>query len=367
MTDKPDVAGDKIGIGEIIWYQTNIGQEEVAIDGLSERAELCFYRLRSHYIWRAGNMPDDPSICTKMGYKSVRSFRSGLDELVKGGLVVIENGMIRFPYADKIIAEVQAGRNKKAAAGAAGGEAKAANSRNVPETSPKFGANFGETSAKLGSEIVENQRVSSSTIKATSHQLESESKPPPKTQPAPTSGMVNGNGGGGILGVQDVIDEHDRIVIQLWGEDAFNEARSRGASDAQYAAQWLELAGGSLGAVRSALMVALSTRLQKAKAARIPRLNIPGTLAASNRSMPDKIADALKGVPSLSSSSGPYVGPAAASDDRVWLDVMRTAMRNGWKDEASRINELMKSDKEAAEAYARSVRELVSSKKSRAA
>ena len=95
MTDKPDVAGDKIGIGEIIWYQTNIGQEEVAIDGLSERAELCFYRLRSHYIWRAGNMPDDPSICTKMGYKSVRSFRSGLDELVKGGLVVIENGIDR--------------------------------------------------------------------------------------------------------------------------------------------------------------------------------------------------------------------------------------------------------------------------------
>ena len=181
--------------------------------------------------------------------------------------------------------------------------------------------------------------------------------------------MVNGTGGGGLLpGVQDVIDEHDRIVAQLWGEAAFNEARCRSASDAQYAAQWLSLAGGAVGPVRTALMVALGRRLQTAKTVGTPRLNIPGTLAASNRSMPDEIANALKTIPALSASSGSSGGAAAAvSSDRIWTDVMRTAMRNGWKDEAKKIHELVKTNADDAEAYARSVRELVSSKKSRAA
>lgn len=103
--------GPKVGIGEVVWYPNNINQERAAVDGLSERAELCFYRLRRHYIWRAGNLHHDrATICTKMGYKTIRSFNPGFDELIEKGIVLIEDGMIRFPFADDIIPVVQTER-----------------------------------------------------------------------------------------------------------------------------------------------------------------------------------------------------------------------------------------------------------------
>ena len=108
--------GPKVGIGVTEWYPTDINQELAAIYGLSERAELCFYRLRTHYVWRGGNLAYDPAkVCTKIGYKTIRSFNTAFGELVERGIVNIENGMVRFAYADRLIPNVQPGHQSKTA------------------------------------------------------------------------------------------------------------------------------------------------------------------------------------------------------------------------------------------------------------
>lgn len=167
MTDNPKVTGAKLGIGEVFWVREDQNAEKVAVNGLTMAGEGFFHRLKRLYIWRAGRLPHDPSmICTDVGCKTVRSFNSALAELVDAGVVSVENGMIRFPYVDALIAEVQESRDKKASAGSSGGnakaEAKAEAMKNIQETSPKFGPSFDEISPKLDFGDKQNQSLSSS-------------------------------------------------------------------------------------------------------------------------------------------------------------------------------------------------------------
>ena len=175
MTDKPKVAGAKLGIGEIFWHRTDLNDEKVAVNGLTLAGEGFFHRLKRLYVWRAGRLPHDPSmICTDVGCKTVRSFNSALAELVDAGVVSVENGMIRFPYVDALIADVQESRDKKANAGSIGGNAKAEAARNIPETSPKFGPSLDEVSPELdfGSEQNQSLSPSNNNITTTYHKKE---------------------------------------------------------------------------------------------------------------------------------------------------------------------------------------------------
>lgn len=88
----------------IKWYWTNINDEIAITADLSGKADLCFNRLRSHYISCRGNLAYDPAENRKaLRYKSARPFKNAFAELVERGIVSIEDGMIKFPAADALI------------------------------------------------------------------------------------------------------------------------------------------------------------------------------------------------------------------------------------------------------------------------
>lgn len=351
MTGTPDISGDKIGVGETVWYQTNINRERSAVDGLSERAELCFYRLRTHYIWRAGNLPYDPAgICTKMGYKTIRSFNPGFDELVQAGVVKIEDGMIRFPYADVIIAEVQAGRDKKAKFGALGGEGRnsayAGASKGVQEEHERNTAGV-PPETENGNQ--QNQRFSESKKTTTNHQPESKN-PPPTPSPA--------HGGGGGSEIHQIIAGFDQRIVSYWGLEA---KRDQSASeDAHFAGLWLAKAQGSVEAVLNAI----DDEMEKE---RTNNRRPPGSLKAYRVSVPAQIGQ-VRSAKGSASNGYPTAGPSSSAATPIWTEIRKLATRNWHDDIAAEIRRTAeKEGDEAANSFARSMEALVSRKKARAA
>lgn len=355
--------GDKLGIGEIFWYRNDVASEDQAIEILTDRGELFFYRLRRHYLYRAGTLPYDPSaICTKMGYKTVRPFNAGFDELVTAGLVSVEDGMVRFPHADRIIADVQANRDKKANDGRTGGETKAANARNNQETSEKLPPNFDEVSPKPELENEQNQALSSSSVTNNHKPLNTTAPLPPQTVPAkPMKGHVNG---GGSKAVQDVIDEHYRLVDEIWGEEEGKSARRNPPKNYELAGEWLALAKGDFDVVAAAMADALQRRFNNLS-------TCPGTLGACGLSIPDNIRQMIRPASLTAMSSGQSAGRAKIGGKTPWLEVFSQALENGHQDIANHLMALAGDEApgevEAANDYAESVRGLVSRKKDRAA
>lgn len=359
MIAKAGAGGDRLGIGEIYWFRYDLAEDDRLIEVLSDKGELFFYRLRKHYVYRAGTLPYDPSsICTKMGYKTVRPFNACFEELVAAGLVSVEDGMVRFPHGDRIIAEVQGNRDRKANDGRSGGEAKAASARNNQETSANVSPNFDEVSLKHENGVEENQTLRSSYQKINYHE------PVNKTT---SVGSKNGTSalksvGGGGSDVQQVISEFYRIAGRIWGDEAVERERIVSSRNDGYAAEWIRLAGGSVDLVLEKIVPAL-TSYSKGR-------GCPSTLGAINRSMPGMIENALKSPSPGYSCSKPTTaaGPSSSSETPVWIDIKSLAQRN-WHDEiAAQIKRTAETQgDEAANDFARSVEAIVNGKKARAA
>jgi hypothetical protein len=365
MSGKP--GGDKLGIGEIFWYRNDVASEDQAIEVLTDRGELFFYRLRRHYLYRAGTIPYDPSaICTKMGYKTVRPFNAAFDELVGAGLVSVENGMIRFPHADRIIADVQSNRDKKANDGRTGGEAKAANAKNIQETSAKLPPNFAEVSPKLATEIEQNQALSSSTITNNQLNKEEEAPLPPQAVPAKTmNGHANGSSSSSSSSSDEmhahalaIVQAFDGLIVEFWGKQAARFAPAD--TDLFTAAKWLDRMEGDVSGVIQAIDGCMADEVDRGRLA-------PPRLSFYNGSITRFMAAASRPV-TLTANSPPSAGKARqGGGEPLWMTMATKALLNWHDDISTELQRLGKEDPDLANAYAESVRELVSRPKERAA
>lgn len=348
--------GDKLGIGEIFWYRNDVAEEDRAIELLTDKGELFFYRLRRHYLYRAGTLPYDPSaICTKMGYKTVRPFNAGFEELAAAGLVTVEDGMVRFPHVDRIIADVQANRDRKANDGRAGGDAKAANARNVQETSEKLPSNFGEVCSKPETETEQNQAPGSS-LSTNNHEPLNKTTSVGSTATMPS----RMNGGGGGSEIQQIIAGFDQLLVSHFGAKYRREWPV--AQDAVTAKSWLDRAEGSVETVISAIGIVM-----QGEVARNGR--VPGSLGYYRNSVPENIDDLLKPSTLVAGTSSRNGKQQAATDqgDQTWLKAMNLAWDNGHSEEYEKLKHLAVTDPKQANEIGRSIMEIVSRKKERAA
>lgn len=362
MSTKGGPGGDKLGIGEIFWYRNDVGEEDRAIEVLTDRGELFFYRLRRHYLYRAGTLPYDPSaICTKMGYKTVRPFNAGFDELVGAGLVSVEDGMIRFPHADRIVADVQANRDKKANDGRIGGETKATNARNNQETSEKLPPNLDEVLPKHETESEQNQGVDSSSSTINHKPIEEAPLPPQAVPVSPVNSHTNSVVESDHL--QAIVQAFDRLIVEVWGKQAARFGTKD--TDIKTAAMWLDRMDGDVSGLIQAIDECM---VDEADRGRKP----PNSLSFYNSVIPRFMATVSRPCTLTTATVGKSfsAGPTKAAmtgKQPLWLEVHNTALDNGWFDIAKELRGMADVSVDDANRYAESVRDTISAKKERAA
>lgn len=188
-------------------------------------------------------------------------------------------------------------------------------------------------------------------------------KEPPLTAnagPSPTRCVTAPVNGGGKA-VQDVIDEHYRLVDEIWGEEEGKSARRNPPKNYELAGEWLVLAKGDFDVVAAAMADALQRRFNKS-------LTCPATLGACGLSVPDNIKQMLR--PCTLTAGSPYSAGKArqgGEEEALWRKVSYQAALNWHDDILTELQRLGPIDPDAANALAEEVKELVSRPKEQAA
>lgn len=300
-------------------------------------------------MYRTGKpLPNDMAyLCHVCAVRDKRQIEKPLMELIAAGFIVETPEGLMNPVAMTGIEEA----NRHIANGKGGGrpaksKAQAKQQANRAGSLPDHNPT---TAGTEHSNFVENQRLSRNPIE----EDQDKKKNPPPT-PSASPGQSDGGGGSEI---REIIAGFDRLLVGKFGEKARRQFLAR--SDEETAAAWLSRAEGSVAIVLEAIEAQMSRETD----------GPPSSLARYCVSVPRGIDDLLKPATLTAGTSSRSGKQQAAVDqgDQTWFKAMMLAGDNGHYEEYEKLKHLAVTDPKQANEIGRSIMEIVSRKKERAA
>ena len=282
--------------------------------------------------------------------------------------------MVTCAFGDFVLDQIRKARKQKSDSGKEGAEARArtmaerkARDGSEEHTGGIAGEYDGNTTAiqpERGGTVEQNQAVSfggASQLKIETENKKEEAPLPPQAVPAK---VMNGHANGSSSSVesdhaQAIVQEFDRLIVAFWGKQAARFAPAD--TDLFTAAKWLDRMEGDVSGVIQAIDGCMADEVDRGRLA-------PPRLSFYNQSITRFMAAASQPV-TLTANSPPSAGKArqGGGGEPLWMTMATKALLNWHDDIATELQRLGKEDPDVANAYAESVRELVSRPKEQAA